>query len=393
MADLLVFVVIALVLAALWYLADAQLRSAVKNFLLQRRLKPKLTQQHKLNLPSFFKDRQAQSVEQLIRAVDVSEQSIDLFLDLASLLRSQGDLAQALKLHEHLLQHHGGLPLALGQKVRFELACDYWGAGLLGRAESELQALLDCANLSVHVRKQALKALLDIKQEFSEWLQAIDLADQLTTAKFSAEPDSWRRMQAQFCCELAEQARAQADMGELRLRLSQALRFDPDCARAHLIEAEQHLADGDTKSTLIALEQLVARRSDLALLCLPYFQHCYQDDQQALLDKLLQLQSKQSSLIFLLAASGLMFELGEKKAQAQLWREAMVQLKALTPWRAMLEIVLNEGRAELPRFLQSFAAALNTEAQWHCSHCGAHSVQMQWRCPACHHWDSYEASC
>ncbi|WP_370979212.1 hypothetical protein [Agaribacterium sp. ZY112] len=385
------FVVLVLLIAVIWLLIDESLRQRLYR-LARNKVSPKLANQYQLAFQDIFKDKHDQSVETLLEALEPSTQSLDLYLNLASLLREKGEFAQSLRIHEQLCSS-AQLSEFESQRVHLELACDYWSAGLLGRAESELNALLERGKLTSAIRQQALSALLDIKQDFSEWLAAIDIADQLTAAKFAQEPDRWRLMQAQFCCELALEAQAAKDWPLMRQRLSDALRYDPECARARFIEVFQHIDEADTRSAIIALDDAVKRRPELAVLSLDLYVQCLHDP-EAFNQKLMSLVEAKLSVSLLLEATHLLQKQGGSDAQlVRLWQHAVVELNALTAWRPILELALDEHRLELNHLVSASMQALKSDAYWLCENCGHKTQEHHWRCTTCRHWDSLKPSC
>ena len=54
------------------------------------------------------------------------------------------------------------------------------------------------------IRAKALAKLADIYQGESDWLHALEIADQLCGKKGDTQTLYWRSLQAHFCCELTE---------------------------------------------------------------------------------------------------------------------------------------------------------------------------------------------
>ena len=263
----------------------------------------------------------------------------------------------------------------------------------MDRAEYELQNLLQQSPLSTELRTQALSALLDIKQEFADWLQAIDLADQLTGAKFAQQADIWRKMQAQFCCELAEQARNKNNQAELRQRLVDALRYDPDCIRARLIEAQQHLSEGDKRAALIALDDALQRSPNRSSQYVALYQQCFADEPDNLVKVLSSLCQRQPSARLLLLISELMLKHGQADDIADYWRRVLPELPLQARWYAVIELLFKSNNSvHINEALQALRLALGEASLFHCQHCGFEHHEYAWRCSACHHWDSLRAS-
>lgn len=136
----------------------------------------------------------------------VNSETLEVHLSLGNLLRKKGEIARSVKVHQNLLARPS-LTKSQRYLVQFELAKDYVSSGLLDRAEILLGELIDQRSLDTELRQAALILLIDVYQDTRDWLKAIDVADHLTTRKFTHHVDRWRQTQAHYSCELAELAR------------------------------------------------------------------------------------------------------------------------------------------------------------------------------------------
>ena len=136
------------------------------------------------NLPSaYFRALNLLVSEDTERATDVlvdmaraERGNTELQLALAGLFRRKGETDRAIRIHQSLLQE-ATLDSADRQRVTFELALDFLGAGLLDRAETHLTALLDTP-----LEARALPKLLSLYSAEKEWAQAIETARRLEQA-------------------------------------------------------------------------------------------------------------------------------------------------------------------------------------------------------------------
>ncbi len=121
--------------------------------------------------------------------------TIDTYLALANLFRRRGDWDKAIRIHEKL--HQLKLPKQQAQKIQFELAKDYFSAGLYDRAEPLLSALVQAES----IREAVLKQLFSLFTATHEWQKAMDFRAvveqtdsrslRIGVANFSCE--AWRK--------------------------------------------------------------------------------------------------------------------------------------------------------------------------------------------------------
>src|SRR3970282_676031 len=162
-------------------------------------IKHLLSESRSLSL-SYFKglnflltEQPDKAIEAFIEVVKVDPQTIELHFALGSLFRRRGEVERAIRMHQNLV---GREDLAPPQKLAalFELAQDYFKAGLLDRGE-ELFVKLEG---STHA-EEALNFLLEIYEQEKEWHKAIGVAEKLETVTGR----SHQKEIANFCCELA----------------------------------------------------------------------------------------------------------------------------------------------------------------------------------------------
>jgi lipopolysaccharide biosynthesis regulator YciM len=158
-----------------------------------------------------------------LEVVEVDNETVEMHMALGNLFRRRGEVERATLIHQNLVARSdldGGLRcLAL-----FELAQDYFKAGLYDRAENlflELRQSDDCRN-------QANKFLLQIYDQEKEWKKAISVAE----AIIGTEGDEYDRAIAHFYCELAELEISAGNNSAAEGYLESAFRKDAKCIRA-----------------------------------------------------------------------------------------------------------------------------------------------------------------
>ncbi|NNC55607.1 MAG: lipopolysaccharide assembly protein LapB, partial [Pseudomonadales bacterium] len=166
------------------------------------------------------------AVEEFVASLDVNSHTLETHLALGKLMRRQGQVDRAIRIHQNLLARPVLADKAQHQ-VHLELARDFMAAGLLDRAEVLLQEVI---GESGELRGIAQRYLLDIFQDEREWQDAIDVANALLQSRYmKANPEARReimRMISHFNCELAEAAMSSGNASAARQYLDRAASVD-----------------------------------------------------------------------------------------------------------------------------------------------------------------------
>ena len=176
-------------------------------------------------------DQEDKAIEQLLELLDIEAATIETYLALANLFRRKGDWDKAIRIHEKL--HQLKLPKRQAQHIQFELAKDYYSAGLYDRAEKLLISLVKAPGLA----EQALKQLFSIFIATHEWHKA----EQYTPAVIETQSRSLRIALANMLSEAAlEQDNASIEqLTSLTEQFTQAIR--PKYELAQLALAQNNL--------------------------------------------------------------------------------------------------------------------------------------------------------
>jgi lipopolysaccharide assembly protein B len=304
---------------------------------------------------------------------------------LAGVYRHQGDVGQAIALHEKLLAQ---LTLTPQQRavVRLALAEDYMRAGLLGSGETCLLSLLYELKEDSAEYDKACWLLLSIYEQEKEWDKAIDLALQRATP---FQDPIFSIVVAHYLCEKAEEARLKNQEVLFYQHLNNALDMDKSSVRTRLlygdylsqkkmyIEAMRHYQEiercdprfvtimagrmaycyAHSQSSQHAQQSIVFYIQDLLerypVPSLFFLYQQYHTADRALLLRILEAQDRASSLSYLITDS----------------------LRRL-PDSAEIDPALHP-------FLQKI---FQQDLGYQCDRCGFSSIRLDWQCPGCKKW-------
>src|SRR6187455_1755069 len=175
-----------------------------------------------------LKEQPDKAIESFLQVAKENPQTVELQFALGSLFRRRGEVDRAIRMHQDLVKRED-LPAEDRRTASFELAQDYFKAGLLDHAEQVLTKIGE-ADPSAEVHRY----LLDIYIQEKDWAKAIDAARQL---EVSAKRNYQKEI-ANYFCELAitEHVHGRNDAAEAHL--ARALEANRKCVRANLLRGE-----------------------------------------------------------------------------------------------------------------------------------------------------------
>lgn len=344
---------------------------------------PSLSHDYFSGLNYLLNEQPDKAIECFVRVLEVDSDTVEIHLALGNLFRQRGEVDRAIRIHQNLIAR-STLNTTQRAQALLELTQDYTRAGLLDRAESLCQELIE---MKEHTGR-ALALLSDIYQQEKEWERAIEV-----TRRLQLETDQpMDNVIAQFYCEQAEQLRDKGDKTAALSLLKQALAADADCVRASMLQGEIAVAAGDCKGAIRAFQTI--ERQDPAYLpeVIPALIRCYteRDDSKELFDYLQAVWTRHAQITVLLAMADL-FEQhqGETEALGFLAQ----QLRHRTSLRGVLRMIdMNSGADTTGEKLliarHSIEALLNERPKYQCVRCGFAGKSLHWRCPGCKCWNT-----
>lgn len=388
-------------------------------------------------------DEPDKAVEEFVRALEVNPDTLETHLALGKLMRKQGHVNRAIRIHQNVLARPSLDPKQQHQ-IHLELARDFMAAGLLDRAELLLKEVI---SESAELRSRAQRYLIEIYQDESEWLQAIEVANSLLQSKFiksqADEKKYVQRMVSHFYCELAQSATAAQDIEAARKYLSLAAATDKTGVRVAVLTATKFNLEGNFRQAIKVLGKLGSGSSAWFAACLPTllesFNGLYPEQGKAklwaylkenavagkpsaseaifLVDQLLKAQPANSENLHLakhiLRASldQPSFELpntehfiaeqpsAERSASARGEKEGMKlhggerlvgsDLALLNKLAALeLSAAPSDAMTLFSKLVTELELQLQAGKLYRCDNCGFSGQQLNWRCPSCKRWDS-----
>ncbi|MCK5717683.1 MAG: lipopolysaccharide assembly protein LapB [Thiomargarita sp.] len=304
------------------------------------------------------------AIEVFIKLVEVGDDTVETHFALATFFRRRGEFHKAIRIHQNL-----SLYSDKRNKALFELGLDYHRAGLLDKAEQAFQKLI--ASDSHHTL--ALCQLLEIYQTVQDWEGAISTAQQV-------EKTSHKSMHvniAQYYCEQAEQGTEKA--------IQEALKIDPNCVRASLLEAKFALKKDKYNLAITAFQRVEQQNPAYLSEIITPLQTCYQaiGKPEEFTYYLRLLVERHPSITSLLKDIDLDDFIISKLQE---------QPPSLRGIKLILDITLSKTDTHKYVLLlkDMITDLLKNKPVYQCTQCGFTAKMLYWQCPSCHHWNRHK---
>ncbi|MCK8515978.1 lipopolysaccharide assembly protein LapB [Methylonatrum kenyense] len=344
-----------------------------------------LRQDYFQGLNYLLNEQPDKAIEVFTRMVQVDSDTVETHLALGNLFRRRGEVDRAIRIHQNLIARP---TLSRDQRTYALLALgeDYLRAGLLDRAESLFQEVVD---LNAHV-EAALRSLLEIYQQEKEWDRAIDVAERLE----ARTGQLMRRQVAQFHCELAERERDRGEINNARQCLRRALKADPNCVRASVLVGELERSLGNHEGAVEALTRIVQQDAEFLPVVLDDLGESYavldaEDRFQRFLAAVPE-QARGASVI--LRQTELVRKREGDEAAQRFLVETLRRHPSVRGLDQLIQFNLNaDGDAdstELSVLHDLFSRLLQDKPMYACHQCGFSARALHWQCPGCRSWAS-----
>jgi len=325
------------------------------------------------------------AIESFLQVAKENPQTVELQFALGSLFRRRGEVDRAIRMHQDLVNREDLAPEERRQ-ASFELAEDYFKAGLLDHAEQVLAKMAE-ADPSADVHRQ----LLDIYIQEKDWEKAIDAAKKL---EVSARRNYQKEI-ANYYCELAitEQIHARAQTAEAYLQ--KALDTNRKCVRANLLRGDWLAREGRHAEAIEAFKAIESQDPAYFGLAADGMVESY----RALgglgdgLTLLRGLQNRYPGLDLLNVVYQATAEEEGDEAAWRLVRDEVRRNPTLVGLDRLIDAELVRAPPERRQDLQLMKDLVHSHAQslavYLCVNCGFKARQFFWQCPACGGWETF----
>jgi lipopolysaccharide biosynthesis regulator YciM len=328
-------------------------------------------------------EQQDKAIEVFTRMVEVNSETAEVHLALGSLFRRRGEVDRAIRIHQNLIAR----PTMSREQRAYallELGQDYMKAGLLDRAESLFEQVVEVNAYVV----PALRQLLLIYQQEKDWDRAIAAALRLD----GKGVQGMRPMIAHFYCEQAEQALREHGRGRAGQLVKRALSYDPESVRASILQGLIEQQQGQDKAALKAFMRVERQDPEFLPEVLKPIRKCYDRLQQpdGMIRYLERLSVEHASETVNLALADAIRERNGTRAAADFLTGKLRQNPSVRGMAALTALTAEQGehagREELAVLRSAFIEMLARSNTYECRQCGFSGRNLHWQCPSCRHW-------
>lgn len=330
------------------------------------------------------------ALDRLLDVAEISDEAVELYLNLGRIFREKGQSEKAIQLHQNLFSRTD-LSDKAQLDVELELATDFLKAGLFDRAE---RLLTDLINEEGHTRNQASRLLVQLYEEEGEWLSILDLY------KKSRLPDisDVNSRVAQAACEHATALFSKGDFLASHQYLKLALKVNPLCARANIIFAEVAASEHEYHEAIRCYLKALRQDNNIMLPILPSLIECftYLDDFSGLDKQLDQHWHKNHTVEVLVQRVKLLASRAQQQQAVEILLSELFHFPSNKGFFALVEMVVDHkavlNTSQLMQVYDILRRIVETESKYVCRSCGFKALEHHWRCPSCTNWASISAA-
>jgi lipopolysaccharide biosynthesis regulator YciM len=330
------------------------------------------------------------ALDRLLDVDDISDEAVELYLNLGRVFRNKGQTEKSIQLHQNLFSRTD-LSAKAQLDVELELATDFLKAGLLDRAE---RLLVDLVQEEGHARSHASRLLVQLYEEEQEWQSILELYKK---SKFQDQPEISRRV-AQAACEYGNELFFKGDYLESHQYLKLALKIDPLCARANVTFAQVAASQGEPKEAIRCYLKALKQDTNVMSAVLPEMVECFLklDDYQGLDKQLASHWQSNHAVDVLVKRVTLLSQQGKQQQGIEILLTELFQHPSNKGFFALVEMVVNEkavlNSSQLMAVYDILRRIVETESKYVCRSCGFKAIEHHWRCPSCKDWASITAA-
>jgi len=325
------------------------------------------------------------AIESFLQVAKENPQTVELQFALGSLFRRRGEVDRAIRMHQDLVNRED-LPEEERRKASFELAQDYFKAGLLDHAEQVLAKMAQ-----VDPSAEVHRHLLDIYIQEKDWEKAIDAAKKL---EVSARRNYQREI-ANYYCELAIGEQLHGNFAEAQAHLQHALDANRKCVRANLLRGEWLARSGRHEEAIASWKAIEQQDPQYFGLAAEGMLESYKEMGRLGegLSLLRGLQHRYPGLDLLNVVYQATAEHEGDEAAWRLVRDEVRRNPTLVGLDRLIDAEIVRAPPQRRQDLQLMKDLVHSHAQalavYLCSNCGFKARQFFWQCPACGGWETY----
>ncbi len=323
-----------------------------------------------------------------LEAVELDRDTVEMHVALGNLFRRRGEIERATQIHQNLVAR-SDLDDRLRSLALFELAQDYFKAGLFDRSESLFQELRQVSEY----KEQACRFLLQIYDQEKEWHSAIVVGDELA----AISDQDFSEPLSQFCCELAQRAINEGKTGEAEYYLESAFKYVTNCVRGIILAGEVAASRGNHHGAIAIWRELEHFAPEALGEVVDAISASYTavSDSKGYREFLEHAFEKNPDARIISA----LVEFTRSRKGAVAGQQLFVEIvKKYPTLEGLYQLLRNRNAPELFKgesidlelISRLLSESMGQAREYHCRQCGFNGSTLHWQCPGCKEWGSVQ---
>ena len=355
-------------------------------------LKPQQTETKKVFNAEYFRglnyllnNEEDKAFKIFTALMDVDSSTVETHLALGGLYRRRGEFDKAILIHQNLLSRPT-LENELKQQALYELAKDFFSAGLYDRSEKIFRTLSE----NKIYRQSSLEHLLRVYEVIKDWDKAIELAKIIDTESFGDKPI--KIFLAQYYCEMSQMYLNDEQIDKALAVSKKALKINKSCIRANI-----QLGDYYSKNNLNMSTQYYFAILDQNPIFAPYVIKKILYNAQSLNNDLFLKEAFQKilenkKLDFLPDVYHYLYH-HENPEDAYNYVEKFNSNQTNNNFQVGYSLLCTaidrtQEKDLLNKIKNSYDEIINNQMDFICTKCGYKSNTLNWSCPSCNSWET-----
>lgn len=323
------------------------------------------------------------AVDTVIDKLEVTPETVEVHLALGNLYRKNGEVNRAIRFHQNLTEKHA-LSISQRESILFELAKDYFAAGLLDRAERIFKDLLTTSEFQII----SSKSLIDVYQQEKEWDLALEYAELYEELSGKTQ----KNRISHYYCEKAEKT---TELESKLTLLKLSLKKNKGCVRANILLGNFFFDQCKYETALQYYLGVIEQDKMFLAVVFDKITQCFQ----------LVLQEKNVSPVLPGASSSTVvatpdnsqdvdseLRLANHKKSIRFAEQHLRKVPTLALLRQYVMLALDDvqlmERNQITEIKDALFHINKINASFRCSTCGIELHALHWQCPSCSTWSS-----
>ena len=315
--------------------------------------------------------------------MDVDSSTIETHLALGGLYRKRGEFDKAILIHQNLLSRPT-LEIELKNQALYELAKDFYNAGLYDRSEKIFKNLSELKSYKI----TSLEYLIKIYEVSKEWEMAIDLIKTIDNKKVNDH--TTEMLLAQYYCEISSVYLNQNQLEKSIAITKKALKTNPLCIRANIQLAECY-SSKDIGIATQYLYSIINQNAKFASLVVNKIINLAKKTSRTTTVMKIIIQISEIRDLPFIPDIYLFLHYENEKNIAQKYMDQYKKNDLFNKFiiaHTLASSSENTSNSSLNELISTYNNIFLDNNYFICSNCGYKSNALNWLCPSCNSWET-----